>query len=265
LRRRTESLSDTAIAFCHCLSGGLARDLLRSARSLGEANDELAEGATLDKVAHSVLIWEMRSKAEAVALALDSQANSPSRAGLKRELELVAQSHNAYDWIVASDKFLAIDDTFRALVFNRSSDSREYLANPSHAESITSNLGMDQMRQEFYTYLLFLATLDELFCCTHDDVKWFEQDALSVVDRLAAIRARLESDTVATWRDINSIRLDLGFNCVGLEGQRSDSRPLTVLLLPLGPSAAGDGIRANSGIAWLHVDHAARAIKPSHQ
>jgi hypothetical protein len=54
LRRRTESLSDTAIAFCQCLSGGLARDLLRTARSLGEANDELAAGATLDRVAQSV-------------------------------------------------------------------------------------------------------------------------------------------------------------------------------------------------------------------
>jgi hypothetical protein len=222
LRRRTNSLSDTAIAFCHCLSGGLARDLLRSARSLGEANDELPAGATLDLVAHSVLLWEMRSKAEAVTLALDSQTNSLRSAALKRELELVAQSHSAVDWIIASDKFLAIDDTFEALVFNRSGDSREKLANRSHAESITSDAGLDEMRQEFYTYLLFLATLHELFCRAYDDVKWFEQDPLSLMDRLAAVRARLESDTVTTWRDINSIRMDLGLGCVGQPGRSAE-------------------------------------------
>jgi hypothetical protein len=212
LRRRTESLSDTAIAFCHCLSGGLGRDLLRGARSLGEANDELPAGATLDTVALSVLIWEMRSKAEAVALALDSQTKSPESAALRREMELVAQSQSAVDWLIACEKFLATDKAFRALAFDRANASRKNRANLGQPESIASKLGLEQMRQEFYTYLLFLATLDQLFCQSSDDVRWFEQNPITLVDRLAMIRARLESDTVTAWRDMNSFRVDLGLN-----------------------------------------------------
>ncbi|MEV0310818.1 hypothetical protein [Nonomuraea fuscirosea] len=65
LHRRVVGLTEPYIAFCHCLSGGLSRDLLRAARAVIRAAVALPS-PTLTSICLAILKDEMRKKAHAL-------------------------------------------------------------------------------------------------------------------------------------------------------------------------------------------------------
>ena len=81
LKRRSSNITDTQALLCHCLSGGLPRDLLRAARQLGQlanrAPDKDGSGPLLCDVLTILLREKLKDKLEArgaVTAALDDLA-----------------------------------------------------------------------------------------------------------------------------------------------------------------------------------------------
>ncbi|GAA3793537.1 hypothetical protein GCM10022226_11080 [Sphaerisporangium flaviroseum] len=169
LNRRVVGLTEPFVAFCHCLSGGLSRDLIRAARSVIRTGLALPDGtAALESICAEVIQEELRSKARAI---VESAREHPTA------MEVLDLLHG-----------LAHRDVMRP--------TQEVLKS-----MLSRPLGGPAL--EFATYAYFCATLGEVFTdgLTADRVR-----SSPIFDDLAAARHAFALDTRLAWRLISSIR-----------------------------------------------------------
>lgn len=187
LYRRVVGLTEPYIALCHCLSGGLPRDLIRAARQvvrIGQ-NQSQQQPARLPEVCRHLVGEETQRKARAVAKIVSSRGGADSAPDLLELLHTVTRN--------ATHAELSID------LINQVSRTE-----PPTPPEIAA------LRLDLAGYLYFCLTLIEVFDERLDDkrIRWAtsETDHPGHIDRLAQARSMFTEDTRFAWLMIDDIR-----------------------------------------------------------
>lgn len=173
LNRRVLGLPEPYVAFCHCLSGGLSRDLIRAARSVIQEGNKLPDGtASLEPICAMVIREELRNKARAIVESAMKHPMSP---------ELLTMLHHLGHRGVMSPAKEVLEQTL------------------IHA--------LDGPSLEFAVYAYFCATLEEIFT---SDLTLDRVGSGDIFDDLAAARYAFALDSQLVWRMISSVRQSWG-------------------------------------------------------
>jgi hypothetical protein len=214
LYRRVIGLTEPYVALCHCLAGGLARDLIRAARQVSRASETSADGSPLatavpdrpdadqpatfrllrDEVPHQALTLsaicaavvreELRRKARAVTHAATSAAPG--------------QGQELHDTLNHIAHHIAVGEPAIKIV--------DLVGHPAAGEpdSVTS------LRLDFAAYAYYCATLQEVFTDQLDPERLVKatgtSSAQGTFDALAEAREFFTIDTKLAWRSITQFR-----------------------------------------------------------
>jgi len=167
------------VALCHCLSGGQARDLIRTARQVVRAAADPAERAsTLGAISVMVIQDEIRRKLTAITHAIREAAP-----GDVMDLQLTV--HECARQLMPGHAMLTIVDTMARL------DGEEPVA-------------VARLRSEFAAFAYFCATVQEIFTDELGSERMIEATGSSSnagsFDALVAARNALALDTMLSWR-----------------------------------------------------------------
>ena len=212
LYRRVIGLSEPYVALCHCLAGGLARDLIRAARlvvrtaSLIETTssaansddaetidvpttylrfgDESTNQPTLGSISAAIVQDELRRKLRALRHVLAK--TEPGSA-----TELQATLHNVAPELEPNKAIIDIVDLISE-------------SDPEEPRTVSA------LRLDFATYAYYCATLQEVFSDRLDNEHMIEATADSTnpgnFDALAAARNAFAADTSLAWNLITQFR-----------------------------------------------------------
>ncbi|WP_068923881.1 hypothetical protein [Planobispora rosea] len=186
LHRRVIGLTEPYVALCHCLAGGLPRDLIRAARQVIEAAKHPApENADeLARTAAAIVAGEIHRKADAMNAALPSVYQD-----LRRFLHAVARGEYA-----------------------RSATLKILNEQPEAAADEPPDV--IQLRRDFATYVYFCATIEEVFDERLDAGRMTaataEESGPGSFDALAAARYVFARDTHLAWNSISGFRTAWG-------------------------------------------------------
>lgn len=97
LRRRTV-MPMSFVALCHCVSGGLPRDLVRAARTLFRLNTTPGTTDALDSLVAMLVIEDVRAKTAAIAIEL-------------AQIQLEPEVTNIGYWLQRTDEWLALAES----------------------------------------------------------------------------------------------------------------------------------------------------------
>jgi hypothetical protein len=186
LYRRVIGLTEPYVALCHCLSGGLARDLIRTARQVVRAAAGPAEHAapTLGVISAAVIQDEIRRKLTAI-----TQAIREAAPGDVIDLQLTV--HECARHLMPGQAVLTIVDTMTRV------DGEEPVA-------------VARLRHEFAAFAYFCATVQEIFTDELGSERMIEATGSSgdrgSFDALVAARNALALDTLLSWRLTSEFR-----------------------------------------------------------
>jgi hypothetical protein len=204
----SERMSDSQVLLCHCLAGGLPRDLLRFCRQLGEVNSKLGCSGTLDKVLVDLLNSEVRVRLDGVLAALQSREERSSASAFIGDLEIIDDAYRNDRTLEALGKFLSDDRGFYAFCRPINDDGR--LNNSNNGKDAD---WIHETRRQLYSYLYFIQTVREAFGPDWRLVEGNESNVdkiLPVFDLLASARRQIEADAAAGWRRTTQVRVKLG-------------------------------------------------------
>lgn len=231
LQRRVIGLSVPFLCLCHCLSGGLARDLIRAARNLLDAGAQAAD-SSLASMCATLVRRDLCAKSEAITIAaraaafeLDMSALLLWIDGLRRQVE----PGQLLDLCAAFDPCC--------------SRLAEHSADP---RSVTLRRQVVTLGREMAVYGYYCATLLEFFDHDLDEEQLtIAQDpalASGSIEQLASAHQALAVDPGVAWATIGQFRSAWRLRTVGP---------------PLGPATTGPGRalpspRASSRTANTH-------------
>lgn len=192
---RREQMSDSQILFCHVMSGGLPREVLRYARVLGQINRELGGARPLAEVAMRVIDHEFVQLIQG-SLQQVSVSKPPFEHAIALELNrLIRQWRNGS----AEESIPTRPRGFAGL--------REKL--PPQEEA-------DRMLTRLKLYRRFFLTVSSMFC---DPAISSNQDwatgALALVESLAVIRRELEVNPTNAQLNLERIEKKINDFCGG--------------------------------------------------
>jgi hypothetical protein len=185
IRRRIFGLPDQFACLCHCLSGGLPRDLRRTAVELVDISRiYLEEPATLSMVARDLIRREIKRKANAFIGAARNLENSPGRSNLIAELmALPAQTEH---------------NELRVLA--------------SKIRPGTDNARVTALHSQIATYLLFCATICEVFTDETTEDRLYgilgdKPEDLAIARQQMAFDPNVSWDLLVRFRDARNLKL----------------------------------------------------------
>jgi hypothetical protein len=210
LRRRVVGLAPPYLDLCHCLSGGLARDLLRCLRQLSLYN---GRGMDLEAVSRALVVNELERKVEAATVSARQIALEPHVSALLFWLESLPAAEITPGQLIA-----------------RSATLPEHWTDVSAAnESSVLQLDLlDQLRLELAGLTYFLATVLEFFATGDKDRSSYfqaaelgEDDGSSEIDRLAQARVAFSVNPRVAISLVDRVRDShrwptLGFGATGI-------------------------------------------------
>jgi hypothetical protein len=187
-------------ALCHCLSGGLPRELLRVARKLGRANSHL-RGST-DFGLMTPLCWQL----------IDDDLTAKSRA-----IWVAARGSSVEPYGTRFRSWLAMTDESRQDSSRLLAACQEYLRFPMIIPSDFPLTGEDlvvlyrlhSLTLEFVGYRYFAATLFEFFSSTSDERLRQALDARAgegSLNVLSTARMRFSDDPRLAWSLVSQFR-----------------------------------------------------------
>jgi hypothetical protein len=211
LYRRVIGLTEPYVALCHCLAGGLARDLIRAARQVTRAAQTLTNGTqpppddqdeitvtfayqllrpaparqapVLSTVCAAVVSQELRRKAQAAAHLATTIA--PGQAG------------DLQDSLSRATRFLAPGEPTIKIV--------DILSHPAPGEPAA----VTALRLDFTAYAYYCATLQDVFTSHLDTAQIINATTTNSpgsFDTLAAARQAFTLDPRLAWRSITEFR-----------------------------------------------------------
>ncbi|WP_182880444.1 hypothetical protein [Microbispora sp. H10949] len=183
LYRRVVGLSEPYVAFCHCLSGGLPRDLIRAARRVIRAGRTLTDGvATLGPICVAIVREELRHKARAM---LDAAAARPMTPEMLSLLHEVARGSGVPERTPA--------DVLEAGLVH----------------------GPDGLAVDFLAYVYYCRTLEDVFTA---GLTAERMGRTAEFDALAAARHAFAIDTRLAWCAVSGVRRRWGLGTWELPG-----------------------------------------------
>ena len=187
LYRRVVGLTEPYIALCHCMSGGLARDLIRAARLIVRIGQSAPDKkpVKLADVCARLVRDETRRKAAAVGKLVAVRAPSGS------QQDLLATLHAITNGATGTKPTIELVDLVTSTAIGTA---------PEIAE----------LRLDLAGYLYFCATLEAVFCETLDEERMRlatdEIEHPGHFDRLARARTVFAQDTRFAWHLIDEVR-----------------------------------------------------------
>lgn len=227
LRARVVGLDPPYLDLCHCLSGGLARDLLRVARQLSLLQHQPEGPKCLADVCRELIRPELERKVEAATVSAREIAIEPYVSELLFWVRTLpaedAPTVDALsDWSAAPPEAwpLAPDDSERSGVEE-----------------------LDRIRQELAAYVYYLATVLKLFTDVGDDARrWFSAvetpdapDKPAPLDRLARARIAFATNPNLAREIIGEFRAEQWPSSAAVTVRQAFARV---------PASAGDGANA---------------------
>jgi hypothetical protein len=214
LYRRVIGLSEPYIALCHCLSGGLARDLIRAARhviSIGEtltSNSPQLMDEDGDYIIDSPGTYKfVRQPPPPAGPTLETVCSAVVRDELRRKIRAVAHVANNSAPSQAQDLQGALYDIVRQLSPDAAAIKivdTACQAAPGESAAIT------QLRVDFAAYAYYCATLQEVFTEDLTGERMMMATRTSAdpgtFDALAGARHDFTLDTQLAWRSITRFR-----------------------------------------------------------
>ena len=178
LRARVVGLGPPYLDLCHCLSGGLARDLLRVARQLSLLN---RQRKCLSDVCRELIRGELERKVEAATVSAREIALEPYVSELLFWIRTMPQADEIT--VTALSNWSAVPPQ----TWDLAAEDRERGDGGVEA--------LERIRQELAAYTYYLATVLRVFTQVQGDAKtWFStaekpgEDKLAPLDRLARAR-----------------------------------------------------------------------------
>jgi Cdc6-like AAA superfamily ATPase len=156
LRRRVIGVPVPFLDFCHCMAGGLPRDLIRIARGLfDEQNQPNLGGNSLATLCSSLIRSDIKVKLHAISVAttdVAAKGNSPESEVnelFEREVNGLFERIGTLErWVASPDRFL---------------NSRSKLIPAEAMEIEAKHKGIASLRKELEVYLYYCVTLLDFF------------------------------------------------------------------------------------------------------
>jgi hypothetical protein len=225
-----QQVSDTQVALCYCLAGGLPRDFLRFCRQLGETNLVQGGEQCLEEIMGCLLEQECKYRVDGIRLGSRSRDDGERGVAFIVELDRITAAINSRGTAISFANFFDQDRSFASAVRSPDEGNTYY----GHDNSIQETGAVQDInwirdtRRQLYTYLYFIEAIRELFSKiaephnnprfrdrenSADKVEEDENGADTLIKRcedLANARNRMEIDAAAGWRAIAAARQGWG-------------------------------------------------------
>lgn len=184
--RRVIGLTEPYVAFCHCLSGGLARDLIRAARQVVRAGQQGAEPPGFGEICTTILGEEVRRKLAATTQVIASIEGAESAGPLLERLFAITHTPSA------------VRPTIELLKEIKTAAPEE----PARLAAV---------HRDLTAYLYLCATLQDIFGQRVEEsvLLWATADGdrhPGHLDALATARLTLGQSAHVTWQLIDDLR-----------------------------------------------------------
>jgi hypothetical protein len=219
LKRRVVGMTVPFMALCHVLAGGLARDVIRYARSIIETRNDRSR-ATIGAVTTLVVRRELEAKFHALTI----EGGEPSAPDERADF-LAWISRFASQPITAGR---LLDECRLASATPRSSLTR----NGARPEAVGAASRLADLRRETTCFLYFAGTLLEFFSRDLNAARMQHAESRGRrpggIDQLALARQRFSLDPGLAWQLITSFRKHHGLATVRIPPARTaTSAPTT--------------------------------------
>jgi hypothetical protein len=215
LYRRVIGLSEPYVALCHCLAGGLARDVIRAARQIVRA---------------AVALSGEDPHSDWAEIAEDGVADSPVYLLFQNRPEQAPPTLAAVSAAIIQDELLRKLHAVSKVISSAASPSASELHDSLYQISQTLTLGqpiiqivdlmtgacrgepseLSSLRLDFAAYAYYCATLQEVFTDRLDRERIIaatsDPPGPDSFDALASARAAFSLDTLLAWRLITQFR-----------------------------------------------------------
>lgn len=215
LYRRVIGLSEPYVALCHCLAGGLARDVIRAARQVVRAATKLTlpapelavdlidDGVT-DSTAYLALLPDIPPPPPPTLAAISTAVIQDE---MRRKLRAVGQVISSVTRASAKDLHESLFQVRQALDLGQPViDTVDLLTRPGPREPAA----VRALRLDFAAYCYFCATLHEIFTDRINHEAMIEATGPTPgpgsFDALAAARNAFALDTHLAWRMVTGFR-----------------------------------------------------------
>jgi hypothetical protein len=192
LQRRVIGMPLPFIFLCHCIAGGLARDVIRVAREVVVSNSSGPSGWALHEACRKVLEADIRAKVAASLVASRRMAGGQNVDELRAWLQRLQTT--------------AIDANVLFDVCNR--EGRILIAQMGNEEgpAAAPNDSPRLLAAEFLTFLLYAATLLELFDPSRSPDYYREARESGRIEQLALARQAMSVHPRTAWETLREFR-----------------------------------------------------------
>ena len=199
LSERVIGMYEPFICLCHCISGGLPRDLIRvarhavaSARLSAQTSDDVARTDSINFIAHTLVLEELAAKLHAAGVKVAGQSPRPTEAHFLYSLQRIA----------SDSRDPSLPDKLA-----------EALGNLEEAQG-TLDASVSGPIAELASYVFFLSTILDIFNESLSEEKIragiSDNSGMSKFDQIALARRTLSTDPAQAWLAIAAIRRDWG-------------------------------------------------------
>jgi hypothetical protein len=185
-------------ALSYCLSGGLARDMIRIFRSLFELRQSAPEKNDLKTLCHALVTADVKAKLRAAAVAA-------KKIELPAEVEkFLAQLYQVESTLLSEDAlWKAVGD----ICPPRAADAQRAGAKDEEKEVAAEREKLNSLRGELATYLYYMLTVVQFFKNTLNQDALTREDEHGKIDYLARARQMLAVNPSITRIMLNNFRV----------------------------------------------------------
>lgn len=204
----SQVISDGQVLVCHCLSGGLPRDLLRFCRQMGDVNSQLGGNRPLTAVLEALVSADIRARIDGMRAALRSKTDIAGASSFFAELERLSDAIGTTEVFGLLIDLLKADGEFVGLSGPADVPERDPASSADTEDSSIRNA-----RRQICAYTYFA----EAARCMFGPEGPLARDAAAEVDHLlipyemlAEGRRQLELDAAGGWRRVTQAMAEAG-------------------------------------------------------
>lgn len=225
LKRRTTRIPEPFLCLCHCMSGGLPRDLIRTCRDLLNTADE-EKVFDLMPLARRVITRESYSKARAMSIAVSKlPADLNQTQFLATLTNLLTVNLDEKSLLNQAAAILESADNLRSKISDITTDA-------GTREQLLQLSALAELETEFGLYLGYVATVLEVLCLVLSPQLWPAAETdnyvppgitasvppkANIFDRLSSTRQALAVSAAVGRQRLIEFRSELGLNISPIE------------------------------------------------